>query len=1057
MANPNEDIYVEKPFLEQLSALGWDIVEGDKNDASSTMRENFRDIIIESVFKDAVKKINLYLGPDQVSEVFHELEKINETNLFEANEKATELLLKWITVDENRIEKQKSPTVKIIDFENPLNNDFKAISQYKVNIPGTSHHIIPDIVLFVNGIPIWVVECKSPKVSEPMEEAINQLQRYQNNRGTDTNEGSEKLFYFNQLIIASSRQEARVSTILAPAEHYKEWKDSYPTPTSKLHVEADSETINSQQILIEGLLKKENLCDIINNFIIGNITDEGKKIKMLCRYQQYRAVCKTIKKLEDPTLSQAEKGGIVWHTQGSGKSLTMVFLIRRLRKTEFGRKFKIIFLTDRTDLQRQIGNTAKTIGETIYPKKSSDNNVKKILAELKTDNSNIVNAMIQKFQEKIPGEYSSDEYVKEIKLLEELNDSSNILLLIDEAHRTQSGTLWANLSSALPNAIKIGFTGTPIITDNSTKKSHEIFWEYIDTYTIEQAVADGATVHIIYKGMTSKDWITDKEAMDKEFEDMFKNKTAEEKEAILKKHGIKSNYLDAPKVIEKKAQSMVRYYIESIFVNGFKAQVVVNSRKAAITYKEMIDKAILEEIDALKKGISTLDGAENIDIELLRTLSSAVIISWKHNDKEEYKQFTNSDTQKSEIENFKKPFKNKDPKKTSSLGFIIVKDMLLTGFDAPIEQVLFLDRKLVEHNLLQTIARVNRTATGKNCGYLVDYYGVWNHLKEALEIFSNTDIEWALKNLDEEIPKLVSRHRAVAQLLSEHGITSISSNSEIDMCIDLLEDVQIRARFTVGFKAFAKSIDIVSPDKAIMPYINDFKIYGFILMSARNRYKDKSLNILGAWEKVKKIIDKYVMSQWIDPTIPPISIMDTDFKDFISGQKSDKAKASEMEHALRFHISENYEKDEEFYKELSEKLEEVIKEKSNDWKQLQETFKIMVDSAQTGRGESTIEWIDRAQMPIYALIQGIIFPNKDENVEEQIQLISLTINVFELISDEVWAIDFWRTNNETGHKQVKRRIGDYIQETRLIPVTKLDKKEELIDKIFSHARHNNIK
>jgi type I restriction enzyme R subunit len=224
--------------------------------------------------------------------------------------------------------------------------------------------------------------------------------------------------------------------------------------------------------------------------------------------------------------------------------------------------------------------------------------------------------------------------------------------------------------------------------------------------------------------MTSKDGITDKEAMDREFEDMFKNKTEEEKEAILKKHGIKSNYLDAPKVIEKKAQSMVRYYIENIFVNGFKAQVVVNSRKAAITYKEMIDKAIIEEIEALKNGTSTLDDAENIDIELLETLLSTVIMSGNHNDTEEYKKYTDKDTQKREVENFKKPFKNKDPKKTSSLGFIIVTDMLLTGFDAPIEQVLFLDRKLIEHNLLQTIARVNRTASGKNCGYLVDYYGV---------------------------------------------------------------------------------------------------------------------------------------------------------------------------------------------------------------------------------------------------------------------------------------------------------------------------------------------
>nr|WP_244831668.1 DEAD/DEAH box helicase family protein [Candidatus Vampirococcus lugosii] len=254
----------------------------------------------------------------------------------------------------------------------------------------------------------------------------------------------------------------------------------------------------------------------------------------MCRYQQYRAVNKAINKLTNKSLSQEQKGGIIWHTQGSGKSLTMIFLIRKFRKTKEGKKFKIIFLTDRTDLQRQIGETAKTIGETIYPKNNKDNNIKNILKEISSDDSNIVNAMIHKFQSK--DNENPDKYVKETKLLTELNNSPNILLLIDEAHRSQDGTLGANLSNALPNAIKIGFTGTPIITGKLRKKSHEIFGEYIDTYTIEQAVKDGATVQIIYEGRTSQDIIKDKQAMDKEFIDMFKDYTDEERQAILKKY-----------------------------------------------------------------------------------------------------------------------------------------------------------------------------------------------------------------------------------------------------------------------------------------------------------------------------------------------------------------------------------------------------------------------------------------------------------------------------------------------------------------------------------------
>lgn len=199
--------------------------------------------------------------------------------------------------------------------------------------------------------------------------------------------------------------------------------------------------------------------------------------------------------------------------------------------------------------------------------------------------------------------------------------------------------------------------------------------------------------------------------MDAEFEDVFKDKSDEEKSAILKKYGNKSNYLNAPEIIEKKAADMVRFYVQKVFVNGFKAQVVANSRRAAIVYKEKIDAAIKEEVERLRNGTSTLENPELIDVNLLSELETAVIISGKNNDEETYKKYTNADTHKKQIEGFKKPLTGNDESKRSPIGIIIVKDMLLTGFDAPIDQVLFLDRRMVEHNLLQTIARVNRTAS----------------------------------------------------------------------------------------------------------------------------------------------------------------------------------------------------------------------------------------------------------------------------------------------------------------------------------------------------------
>jgi len=1049
MAHYNEDLYVEKPFLEQLEALGWNIVLGIKDDASSTFRQNFKEVLIEDIFKASIKKINPYLEQDQIEEVFNELKKINKNNMFEANEEATDILLNWVNVDENRVDGSKSPTVKVIDYENSENNTFTAISQFKINIPGTEKHIIPDIILFVNGIPVWVVECKSPKVSEPMEEAITQLKRYQNDRWAEQAEWSEKLFYYNQFVIASTRQEARVWTIKARAEHFLEWKDPFPTKVSDIHTEADSETVTTQQVLIEWMLKKENLLDILSNFIIFNTDDKGKKIKILCRYQQFRAVNKMITKLTDTSLSQQDKWGIIWHTQGSGKSLTMIFLIRKFRKTEEGRKFKIIFLTDRTDLQRQIWDTAKTIGETIYPKDKKDNNIQNIQKEISSDSSNIINAMIHKFQER--DESNPDAYVKEIKLLEELNDSPNILLLIDEAHRSHAGTLGANLSNALPNAVKIGFTGTPIITGQDRKKSHEIFWEYIDTYTIEQAVADGATVQIIYEWRTSKDGIKDKEAMDKEFLDLFSKYSDEERDAILKKYGNKQNYLDAPEIIKEKAKDMAQYYIEKIFINGFKAQLVVNSRKSAITYKKALDEAVEDEIEKLINWTSTLVNADLINIEVLKTLDTAVIISGSHNDEEMYKEYTDSSKQKTQIENFKKPFLNEDKNKQSWIGILIVKDMLLTWFDAPIEQVLFLDRKLVEHNLLQTIARVNRTASWKNCGYLVDYYGVWNHLKEALEIFSNTDVEWALINLDDEIPKLEERHRKVVQIFTENSIHSFSSNADIDMCIDLLEDVSIRAKFTVAYKNLAKIIDIISPDKAILKYINDFRTFWFILFSARNRYRDNQMNILWTWEKVKKLIDKYVTSLWINPWVPPISIMDTSFDEFLNGQHSDKAKASEMEHAIRHHISENFENDPEFFKPLSERLEEIIDSQKENWDKLVQDLKVFLEKAKAGRWDTAIDWLKSKQMPFFDIIKNTIFEDGKITDEQTSKIIELTIEIYEILIRELDTVDFW--NDDIAQKRLKKQMNVFIKASGLIKIVQMKLKDELIEKTFNLAKH----
>jgi len=376
----DEEYYVENPFLAQILKLGWKVYKQNKDNPENTkeivsfdssfepkygksikLRESFRDVILEDVLKESIKKINPWIEQDQINDVIRKITKPQSNALIEINKEIHEILLGGLSVSENRKTGVKSPTVWLIDFKNPENNTFIAVSQYKVNIPGTEKHIIPDIVLFVNGIPLVVVECKSPTVSDPLSEALEQLKRYSNKR--EVKEGNEKLFWYNLFMVATFRQKAVYGTITAENEHFVEWKDPYPYSLSDISPEG---SITSQELLVQGMLSKGNLTDILHTFTI--FKDEVGKgfIKVVPRYQQYRAVKKIIKKLKKGNTPE-EKGGIVWHTQGSGKSLTMMYVVRACYHDPELKDHKIVFITDRVDLQKQLNETSKTGVPRLFP------------------------------------------------------------------------------------------------------------------------------------------------------------------------------------------------------------------------------------------------------------------------------------------------------------------------------------------------------------------------------------------------------------------------------------------------------------------------------------------------------------------------------------------------------------------------------------------------------------------------------------------------------------------------------------------------------------------
>ncbi len=450
----DEEHYVENPFLAQLQRLGWKIYRQNKDNPedvkeilrfnssgepiygeSVRFRESFREVILEDVLKESIKRINPWIEDDQVNEVVRRITTPTASSLLEVNREIHDLLLENTSVSENRKTGERSPTVRFIDFKNPENNSFIAISQFKVNVPGTEKHIIPDIVLFVNGLPLVVVECKSPTISDPITEAIEQLMRYSNRRGEK--EGNEKLFWYNLFTIAACNQIAKYGSITAEYEHFVEWKDPYPYSLSDI----GEKVITSQQVLIQGMLSKNNLLEILHTFTIFKEDSKGM-IKIVPRYQQFRAVKKIIKRIKEGKTPE-ERGGIVWHTQGSGKSLTMMFTVRAMYHDPELANFKIVFVTDRKDLEKQLRDTSRSVGYTV----NLADSIEKLKELLKTNTPDLVMGMIHKFQER--------ELKKEFPVL---NKSPNILIMIDEAHRTQYKLFGANLRKALPNATKIAFT-----------------------------------------------------------------------------------------------------------------------------------------------------------------------------------------------------------------------------------------------------------------------------------------------------------------------------------------------------------------------------------------------------------------------------------------------------------------------------------------------------------------------------------------------------------------------------------------------------------------------
>lgn len=1025
----DERNHVEKPLLDQLSDLGWEIIDltDKKQQPADSYRHSFTDVVMLPVLQKQLKVINPWLADDQVDGVIkHLIASFPSTGLLENNRHLFQMLLENTSISENRQTKEKSPTVHFVDFKQRNNNSFIAVCQLKVRVLGTEHHIFPDIVLFLNGLPVVVIECKSPKVKDPIPEAIDQLLRYSEQRG-ERGEGSAPFFYYNQFVVATCRQEAKFGTITTHSEKYfYRWSDPYPRTLDDLEHGAGSP--NDQQRLVAGMLDHDNLLDLIRSFTLFSTNDKGQMIKIVGRYQQFRAVKLALKRLLEGK-NPRERGGIVWHTQGSGKSLTMMFMVREMYRHAELSKWKIVFVTDRTQLEKQLSETSQSIGFTVQVATS----IKRLKELLRDDSSNLVMAMIHKFRE-----------AELQEIFPELNPSPFILIMTDEAHRSQYKMLGANLDKGLPNATKIGYTGTPI------DKTELVFGDYIDKYTMRESIDDGVTLQIVYEGRTHNAEVPDQPGMDTAFEDVFSDYNLQERLQILG-YGSRDAYLEAHPTIAAKAKDMIAHYLTHVYPNGFKAQVVATSREAAVRYKTHIDDALVSAIDDLEKN-----NPIRLNLNQLKAMKTDVIVSGSNDDLPHMKPYTDESRHESSIKSFKMAFGSEDEGVRGDMGILIVNNMLLTGFDAPVEQVMYLDRVIIAHNLLQAIARVNRVADeSKDKGFVVDYVGIGHHLKKAIEAYDEREQKKIIDSLsfpEQELQDLAKSFSEIMDLLKKHGLTDLSDH---DAFFDVFYDEDLRFEFIRLFRELTKCLNLVFPSRHALEYMGDYKKLTEINVLASKHFRDERLSMKGIPPKLRAIADEYLESRGIDQKVPPISIMDEDFQRGVAKHTRTKTKTAEVEHAIRHYLDVELDDDPDLQASFSQALEEIFRKFRDNWDEIYhelENLRVRIINASK---EPTFGLNRKKQMPFFRSMRREVYGESKLDEDAIALLVSLTQKLFLVIDRELRLTGFWES------LPARNKLKAEIQKVLLDPEFKalhpilIRNRNQIISRIMEIAQKNN--
>lgn len=916
-----EDHISQIPALQLLQNLGYTYLTPEE--VLKERQDKLSNVILEDILEQQLLKINNIqfkgkIYPFSPASIRGAIDAIKNVPMFDGlvttNSKIYDLLTLGKSFEESIGNDRKSFTINYIDWNNIENNVFHVAEEFEVNRTSSDKKYRPDIVLFVNGIPLCIIECKRPDIKEPLEEAKSQHLRNQQE------DGIPHLYKYSQILLALTSNRVQYATTGTPRKFWATWKEQKLKETDlqelvnkplsdeqkdKLfadrfkyvrkyfdNIEAEGRLVTEQDKLLYSLCQPQRLLELMYKYIVY---DAG--IKKIARYQQYFAIQDTLERIKI-IRHERRQGGVIWHTQGSGKSLTMVMLAKAISLEPEIVNPKVIIVTDRIDLDKQISDTFKSCGK-VVKKATSGEDLGNIIADNK---ETIITTVINKFQ-------------AALRKKKVIDNSKNVFVLVDESHRSQYGSANALMQKVFPNACYIGFTGTPLM--KKEKSTAVKFGGIIGTpYTINQAVEDEAVLPLYYESRLAVQNVT-QNSIDKYFDIISRDLTDKQKADLKKKFSTRRILNEAEQKIANVALDISQHFEHKYKGTGFKGQLTVPSKAIALKYKKYLDELGMVTSEVVISAPDTREGNDDIYEEN----SSEVNQFWKRM----MDRFGNESEYNAQIIN---QFKN-----APEPELLIVVDKLLTGFDAPKNSVLYIARSLKEHGLLQAIARVNRLAEGKDYGEIIDYYGLLTELDEALLTYSNIgdfdeeDIQDALVSAQEEIKKLPQLHSDLWEIFN--GINKY----DIEAYEQHLKYEDDRDRFYDKLRQYSKVLQLAlgnfkfleeTPEKKISTYKNDLKFFLNLRVSLKSRYAE-SIDRKEYEAKIQKLIDTYVTSDEIIQVTEPVDIFDTEkFRAEVEKKVSTRSKADTIAYRISRTISEKWDDDPIFYKKLSELLKEAI-------------------------------------------------------------------------------------------------------------------------------------